>query len=114
MPDDHTPFKRLDSEELNEFPDVRAEFGGGGEYHYTDRELEEAGFTIRDLGDMPEHESDFIPDPARHLAEQLECSPSELREIMDRFAFLDCLTLGRLVEILTTPYACTPWSVAGI
>jgi hypothetical protein len=110
MPDDHTSFDQLDPEEPDEFPDVRAEFGG--DYHYTERELEEAGFVIRDLGDMPEHESEFIPDPATHLAAQLDCSPSEMREIMDGFAFLECLTLGRLVEILTTPYACEPWSVA--
>lgn len=109
MPDQNTSFDALDLEEPDEFPDVRAEFGG--DYHYTERELEEAGFVIRDLGDMPEHESQFSPDPATHLAAQLDCcSPRSVREILD-LALLECLSLGHLVELLTTP-ACEPWSLA--
>jgi hypothetical protein len=33
------------------------------EYQCTDEELADAGFQLREIEDMPEHESEFVPDP---------------------------------------------------
>lgn len=37
------------------------------EYHFTDQELERAGFTIHHLDQMPETDPEFITDPRERL-----------------------------------------------
>jgi len=78
MPD-YYPDEHDDRDGEEEFPDVEAEFRTGGsgiEYHCSEQELAEGGLadgvTVRDLHEMPEHESEFaapevIGDPLDYL-----------------------------------------------
>jgi len=65
-----------------------ANIGSGGvteEYVCTDRELAQAGFRVIDAADMPEHESEFSPEPWGGETPQIQPS-AVLRDIIDWFA----------------------------
>lgn len=64
-----------------------ANIGTGGvteEYVCTDEELERAGFRVVDADDMPEHESEFSPDPWGGDAPQIRPG-SGLGELVEMF-----------------------------
>jgi hypothetical protein len=108
----------------SEFPDIEAEFGGTHstvEYHCTEEELAEAGFgdgfTVRRLGDMPEHESEFVPesallDPMEYLDPPHSCSPRELLDMGERWDWTELRGLTRLAHVLTADLAAEPLWVA--
>jgi hypothetical protein len=102
-----------DPEAEEEFPDIEAEFGGGGStvnYHCTEEELAEAGFadgfSTRIIEEMPEHESEFIgrpiSDAEMDAAMDEPCrAPRAMLESVERWDWTEMPDLGRLVDLLT-------------
>jgi hypothetical protein len=107
----------------SEFPDIEAEFGGTQttiEYHCTEQELAEAGFAggfhVRALDDMPEHESEFVPEsalvnPMDYLDAPHCCSPRALLDIVERWDWTELPGLVRLANTLTAELECDVLSV---
>jgi hypothetical protein len=120
---DYEPANDCDADD-SEFPDIEAEFGGAGasvEYHCTEQELADAGFadgfSVRDLGDMPEHESEFVPapapiDPLACLDLPLPLSWREMLEMVERWDWTDLPGVQRLARAVTGDIHCEPFSVA--
>jgi hypothetical protein len=102
-----------DLEVEEEFPDLEAEFGGGGStvnYRCTEEELAEAGFadgfSTRIIEEMPEHESEFIgrpiSDAEMDAAMDEPCQvPRAMLESVERWDWTEMPGLGRLVDLLT-------------
>lgn len=84
------------------------------QYLCTDEELEEAGFTVGNLSDMPETDPEFIPDPRDRLA-YLAGRHSAAGALVEQFPAARFGALLELVEIFGLDPAastrCDPCSV---
>lgn len=69
------------------------------EYHCTEQELEEAGFasgfSVGNIDEMPEKDTEFVPDPADRTAGSAQCSAAG--ELMEMFP---ARRFGSLLELV--------------
>jgi hypothetical protein len=63
----------------------------------TEKELEQAGFSVGDLSDMPETDPEFVPDPMDRFASGTSSSP--VGDLMEHFPARRFSSLLALVEI---------------